>query len=187
MDKQMQSIDLNLIISNSHEDIRANVGIINSSEVHRVTLTNVFWIRKNMVVLISETMRQRLALDFNRTLPPHGFGPWIDDILPSRDPYKICENVHLSIDPVNYRLKSTACAVLVPDLPVDFVLGTLYFDDFNLIWNSNLRRYMIRSQADEEALIKAIELTINQTEWSLYDDPLTKELKNILQQWTMVG
>ncbi|UJR22274.1 hypothetical protein I4U23_025334 [Adineta vaga] len=34
-----------------------------------------------------------------------------------------------------------------------------------------------------DVVIKAIELTINQTEWSLYDDPLTKELKNKLQQY----
>ncbi len=43
----MQSFDLNLIISDAHEDTCAGIGLISLSEVHRVTLTNMFWIPKS--------------------------------------------------------------------------------------------------------------------------------------------
>ena len=145
----MQSFDLNLIVSNAKENSCANVGLINSSDVHRVILTNVFWIPKNILVLINESMRQRLGLRIDNTVPPHGFGPWIDNILPSRSPYQTCEDVYLSLDPINYRLKSIAYPVLVPDLSVDLVLGTLFFDDLNLVWSSSLNRVVTRTEIKE--------------------------------------
>jgi len=77
----MQSFELNLIISNGHEVSCANIGLINSSEVYRVTSTNVFFILKNRLVLISDTMRQRLGPDVDRTVPPHSFDSWIDNII----------------------------------------------------------------------------------------------------------
>ncbi|CAF1497288.1 unnamed protein product [Didymodactylos carnosus] len=146
----MQSTDLNLIISNAHEVGCANIGLISSSEVHRVILTKVFSIPENRLVLISDTMRQRLGLNMNKTLPPHSFGSWIDNIIPSRGPYQTCEDVHLSVDPITYRLKSIAYPVLVPDLPVDFVLGTLFFNELNLIWSSSLNRLITRREEEED-------------------------------------
>jgi hypothetical protein len=146
----MQSFEFNLIISNAHEDSRANIGLINSSEVHRVTSTNLFFIPKNRVVLINETMRHRLGLDVVRTLPPYSFGSWMDNIMPCRGPYQQCKPVYLSLDPITYRLKSIAYPVLVPDLPVDFVLGTLYLDDLNLSWSSSLNRMSTRREVEEE-------------------------------------
>ncbi|CAF0919237.1 unnamed protein product [Didymodactylos carnosus] len=146
----MQSIDLNLIISNAHEDGCANIGLFNSSEVHRVILTNVFSIPKNRLVLISDTMGQRLGLNVHKTLPPHSFDSWIDNIIPSRGPYQTCENVYLSLDPITYKLKSIAYPVLVPDLPVDFVLGTLFFDELNIIWSSRLNRLITRREEEED-------------------------------------
>jgi len=146
----MQSFEFDLIISNAHEDSLANIGLINSSEVHRVTSTNLFFIPKNRVVLINETMRQRLGLDVDRTLPPYSFGSWMDNIIPCRGPYQQCKHVYLSLDPITYKLKSIAHPVLVPDLPVDFVLGTLYLDDLNLTWSSSLNRMLTRREVEEE-------------------------------------
>ncbi len=102
------------------------------------------------VVLISDTMRQRLGLDVDRTVRPHSFGSQIDTILSSRGPYQQCKHVQLSLDPITYRLKSIAYPVLVPDLPVDFVLGTLYLDDLNLSWSSSLNRMSTRREVEEE-------------------------------------
>jgi hypothetical protein len=90
----MQSFDLPLIISNAHEHTSADLGHITPSEVHRVTLTKMFCIPRNMYVLINDAMRQRLNLGFDETSPPHTFGSWIDSILISRGPYRICENVY---------------------------------------------------------------------------------------------
>jgi hypothetical protein len=146
----MQSLDINLIISNADEHSSASVGIINSSEVHRVMLTNVPWISGNMFVLINDTMRQRLNLDFHKTFPPQYLSSSIVNIIPSRGPYQICENIYLSIDPTNYRIKSIVYPTFVPDLPVDFVLGTLYFDQLDLRWNSRLNRLITRSEEEEE-------------------------------------
>jgi hypothetical protein len=128
----MQSFDFNLIISNSREHTRAECGIINSSEVHRVALTNVCWIPDNIFVLINDSMRQRLGLKFDKTLPPQTLDPWADDIISSHGPYRTCENVYLSVDPINYRLSAIAYPAFVPDLPVDFILGSWFFTDFNL-------------------------------------------------------
>ncbi len=77
-------------------------------------------------------MRQRIGLDIDRTAPPHSFSSWIDTILSSRGPYQQCKHAHLSLDPISYRPKSIAYPVLVPDLRVDFVIGTVYLDDLNL-------------------------------------------------------
>jgi hypothetical protein len=146
----MRSLDFNLIISNAREHKSGNVGIINSSEVHRVMLTNVSWIPGNMFVLINDSMRQRLGLAFDKTLPPQYLCSEILDIIPSRGPYRTCENVYLSIDPINYRLGSIAYPALVPDLPVDFVLGTMFFNELHLKWSSKLNRLITRTEAEEE-------------------------------------
>jgi len=146
----MQSLDFNLIISNAHEHRSGNVGIINSSEVHRVMLTNVSWIPGNMFVLINDSMRQRLGLAFDKTLPPQYLCSEILDIIPSRGPYRTCENVYLSIDPVNYRLRSIAYPALVPDLPIDFVLGTMFFNELHLKWSSKLNRLITRTEEEED-------------------------------------
>jgi hypothetical protein len=147
----MQSFDLPLIISNAHEHTSADLGHITPSEVHRVTLTKMFWIPRNMYVLINDAMRQRLNLGFDETSPPHTFGSWIDSILISRGPYRTCENVYFSLDPIAYRLKSIAYPLCVPDLLVDFVLGTVFFNDLNLEWTSELNRLITRSEEGEEA------------------------------------
>ena len=145
----MQSFDFNLIVSNAREHSRAEWGTINPSEVHRVTLTNMFWMPKNRFVLINDSMRQRLGLEFDKTLPPQIFGSWIRDILPSCGPYRTCENVYLSVDPINYRLSAIVYPALVPDLPVDFILGTWFFPDLNLKWNSKLNRIITRREEKE--------------------------------------
>jgi hypothetical protein len=146
----MQSFDFNLIISNGDEHSSAGIGINNSSEVHRVMLTNVSWIPGNMHVLINDAMRQRLGLGLDNTLPFQNLAPRTLDIISSCGPYRTCENVYLSVDPTAYRLRSIAYPVFVPDLPVDFVLGTLYFDELNLIWSSKLNRVITRSEEEEE-------------------------------------
>ncbi|CAF5113726.1 unnamed protein product, partial [Rotaria magnacalcarata] len=69
----------------------------------------------------------------------------------SDDPYRLCESVYLSVDPDTYRLRSIAYPVLVPDLSVDFVLGSLFFDELNLKWSSSLKRLITRSEEEEEA------------------------------------
>lgn len=145
----MESVNLNFIISNADEDDCARIGWINSSEVHRVTLTNASWMPKNRFILINDTMRQRLNLKTIKTLPPEYFIPGIDQITSSRGPYPSCESVHLSFDPINYKLKSLGHPVLVPDLPVDFVLGTLYFTELNLVWSSRLQRLVSRRDEEE--------------------------------------
>ena len=146
----MQSFNFNLIVSNADEHSFASIGNINSSQVHRVMLTNVSWISENMFVLINDTMRQRLNLGFHKTLPPQYLNPTIGNILSSRGPYQTCENVYLSVDPTAYRIGSIAYPAFVPDLPVDFVLGTLFFDQLNLRWNSRLNRVITRSEEEEE-------------------------------------
>ena len=146
----MQSFDLTLIISNAHEHTRADLGHIIPSEVHRVTLTNMFWIRRNMYVLISDAMRQRLNLGFAENTPPHTFDSQLDSIPLSRGPYQTCENVYLSIDPINYRLGSIAYPAFVPDLPIDFVLGTMFFNELHLKWSSKLNRLITRTEEEED-------------------------------------
>ena len=144
----MESVNLNFIISNGDEAVCANIGLINSSAVHRVMLTNAFWIPRNRCILISETMRQRLNLNIYME-SVHSFGSWMDNIIPSDGPYSVCESVELSIDPINYRLRSVGPPVLIPDLPVDFVLGSLYFTDLNLRWSSRLKRLVSRTDEEE--------------------------------------
>ena len=56
----------------------------------------------------------------------------VDNIIPSRGPYRTCESVYLSADPTTYRLRSIEYPALVPDLPVDIVLGTMSFNELNL-------------------------------------------------------
>ena len=145
----MQSCNFNLIVSNAHEYSFAARGDIASSEVHRIMLTNFSWMPRNMHVLINDTMRQRLGLGFDKTLPWHYLGSEFDTIVSSRGPYRTCENVYLAVDPITYALRSIAYPLCVPDLPVDFVLGTLYFDDFNLKWNSKLDRLITREEEEE--------------------------------------
>ncbi|CAF3468833.1 unnamed protein product [Rotaria socialis] len=147
----MESINFTLIISNANEHTLASYGKINSSEVHRITLTNMSWIPGNMFVLINETMRQRLNLNFCKTLPSQHLHPRINNIIPSDDPYRLCENVYLSVDLDTYRLRSIAYPVLVPDLSVDFILGTLFFYELNLKWSASLKRLITRSEEEEEA------------------------------------
>jgi hypothetical protein len=149
--ENMQSFDFNLIISNAAEHRTAKVGIINSSEVHRVMLTNVSWIPGNIFVLINDAMRQRLGLGFGKTLPPQYLSPEVLDIIPSRGPYRTCENVYLSVDAVTYRLGSIAYPAFVPDLPVDFILGTMFFNELSLKWSSKFNRLITRSEEEEDA------------------------------------
>ncbi|CAM4797482.1 unnamed protein product [Rotaria magnacalcarata] len=104
-----------------------------------------------MFVLINETTRQRFNLNFSKTLPSQHLHPKINHISPSDDPYRLCESVYLSVDPDTYRLRSIAYPVLVPDLSVDFVLGSLFFDELNLKWSSSLKRLITRSEEEEEA------------------------------------
>ncbi|CAF4640370.1 unnamed protein product [Rotaria socialis] len=130
----MESINFTLIISNANEHTLASYDKINSSEVHRITLTNMSWIPGNMF-----------------TLPSQHLHPRINNIIPSDDPYRLCENVYLSVDPDTYRLRSIAYPVLVPDLSVDFILGTLFFDELNLKWSASLKRLITRSEEEEEA------------------------------------
>jgi hypothetical protein len=148
----MQSFDFNLIISNADEHSSADLGFIDSSEVHRVMLTNVSWVSRNMFVLINETMRQRLNLDFSKTLPPQYIDLKIDNVIPIRGSYRTCENVYLSVDPTTYRLRSIAYPTFVPDLPVDFVLGTIFFNELNLKWSSELKRVINLREEEEKAL-----------------------------------
>jgi hypothetical protein len=148
----MQSFDFNLIISNADEHSSADNGFINSSEVHRVMLTNVSWVSRNMFVLINETMRQRLNLGFSNTLPPQYIDLKIDNVIPIRGSYRTCENVYLSVDPTTYRLRSIAYPTFVPDLPVDFVLGTIFFNELNLKWSSELKRVINLREEEEKAL-----------------------------------
>lgn len=144
----MQSFDFNLIITNGSEHTRASCSIINSSEIHRVTLTNVSWIRNNLFVLINDTMRQRLGLGFDKTLPPQMLVPEAASIISSRGPYRTCEHVYLSSD-FTHEIASIAYPALVPDLPVDFVLGTLYFRDLTLKWSSSLNRVITYREEQE--------------------------------------
>ena len=146
----MQSLDINLVVSNGDEHSSASLGIINSSEVHRVMLANVYYMPRNMFTLISDAMRRRLNLDFNKTFPPQYLNSSIADIIPYPGPYQICEDVYLSVDPINYKLRSIVYPTCVPNLPVDFVLGTLYFDELELRWNSKLNRLITRSEEEEE-------------------------------------
>jgi len=126
-------------------------GIRNPPEVHRVVLTNVSWIPGNMFLLINDTMRQRLGLGFDKTLPPQYLHPKVGNIIPCRGPYRTCENVYLSVDPTNYRLGSIEYPALVPDLPVDIVLGTMCFNELKLKWSSKLGRIITRTEEEEEA------------------------------------
>jgi hypothetical protein len=94
-------------------------------------------------------MRQRLGLEFDKTLPPEMLGPWADGIISSRGPYRKCENVYLSVDPINHRLSAIAYPAFVPDLPVDFILGSWFFTDLNLKWSSKFNRIMTRREEEE--------------------------------------
>ena len=80
----------------------------------------------------------------------------------SHAPYPSYESIHLSLDPINYRLKSVGHPVLVPDLSVDFILGTLYFEEFNLKWNSKLQCLVSRrdeeKRAEEETRRQIVEI-----------------------------
>jgi hypothetical protein len=146
----MQSFDFDLIISNGDEHSSSNVGIIHPSEVHQVTLTNVSWISGNMFTLINDTMRQRLNLSFNKTLPPQYLDLKLDNIISIRGLYRTCEDIYLSVDPITFKLRSIVYPIFVPDLPVDFVLGTIFFNELNLKWCSKLNRVITRREEEEE-------------------------------------
>ncbi|UJR34236.1 hypothetical protein I4U23_021641 [Adineta vaga] len=146
----MQSVDFNLIISNAKEHTNAKNGSISSSDVHRVQISNVFWLPGNTGSLISESMRQHLGLEVDEILPRDQPGSALNDIIPTTHVYRRCKDIYLSIDPVTFKMLSFEFPLLVPELPVDFVLGTLYFDDFNLVWNARLNRMLTRAQDEEE-------------------------------------
>lgn len=122
----MNSLDFSLTIIHGDDYTRAKIGVIDSSQIHRVTLSTVHWIPKNFFVLINESMRQRLGLGFDKTLPPQVLGLVSKDILESPGPYRTCECVYLSTAST-HPIRAIANPALVPDLPVDFVLGTMFF------------------------------------------------------------
>ena len=145
----MQSLDLNLTICHAHEYIRADIGIIEPSQVHRVTIPNMFWIPRNLFVLINESMRQRLGLDFDKTLPPQSLVSSVNAIVPYHGPYRTCETVYLSSD-FTSPMGATAYPTLVPDLPVDFVLGTLFLEELGVKWSEISNRMVTHREYHEE-------------------------------------
>ena len=145
----MQSLDLSLTICHANEYIRANIGIIEPSQVHRVTIPSVFWIPRNLFVLINESMRQRLGLGFDKTIAPQVLSSTVNNIVPYHGPYRTCENVYLSSE-FTSPMGATAYPALVPDLPVDFVLGTLFLEDLGVKWSSVSNRMVTRREYDEE-------------------------------------
>jgi hypothetical protein len=145
----MQSLDLNLTICHTNEYVRADIGIIEPSQVHRVTIPSVFWIPRNLFVLINESMRQRLGLGFDKTIAPQVLISTVNKIVPYHGPYRTCETLYVSSD-FTSPTGALVYPTLVPDLPVDFVLGTLYFDELGLKWSSVSNRMVTRREYDEE-------------------------------------
>ncbi|UJR34235.1 hypothetical protein I4U23_021640 [Adineta vaga] len=146
----MQSIDFNLIISNARDQRNAESGFISLSDVHRVQISNVFWLPGNTCSLISESMRQRLGLEIDDVPPRHLPGSSLNDIVPTTHIYRRCETTFISINPVTFKLIAWGHPILIPELPVDFVLGTFYFNRFYLVWNARLNRMLTRAQDEEE-------------------------------------
>ena len=151
----MQSIDFTLVVGNGLEHILSTMRAMDESEVRRVILTNISWIPDNTYVLINDTMRQRLALGLGETLPPHSFNTSMGDIISPNRLYSTCHDIFLSPNTYNQCNVSLVTPVLIPDLPVDFVLGTEFFSKLGLVWNSRLNRWLTRREQQEERMREA--------------------------------
>ncbi|CAF1512944.1 unnamed protein product [Adineta ricciae] len=146
----MQSIDFTLVVGNECEHILSIMRVIDESEVHHVTLTTVSWIPDNTYVFINDAMRQRLDLGLRKALPLDNFSSSMSDIaFPDRS-YSTCQPIFFSPDAYNDVTLSFATPILIPDLPVDIVIGTQLFSKFGLVWNLRLNRWLTRREQQEE-------------------------------------
>ncbi|CAF1591390.1 unnamed protein product [Adineta ricciae] len=151
----MQSIDFTLVISNLCEHVLSTKHAMDETEVHRVILTNISWIPENTYALINDAMRQRLALGLRETLPSHSFNTSMNDIVSPDRFYSTCQDIFLSRNTYDHSNLSSAIPVLIPDLPVDFVLGTDLFRKLGLVWNSRLNRRLTPREQQEERVREA--------------------------------
>ena len=63
--------------------------------------------------------------------------PNFDGLVSSRGPYPVCDAVYL-LNSLTGKIADYTQPILVPDLPVDFVLGTAYFECFDRGFKSGL-------------------------------------------------
>lgn len=126
----MELFDLPVIIANNSEYMKSDLDNIDLSNVRHVKITNPHWVPLNLDTLISPVMAERLGLNVWPYLPPTTLHENMRPFVSPTRYYKYCDYVDL-LD-AHTGLSIDGChPILVPDLPVDFVLGTFKFYYFN--------------------------------------------------------
>ena len=142
----MQSIDLPVTIVNASDCVNLDVQNIDLLKANHATLARVSWVSRSYPVLISSKMKEQLKLNVWNYLPPQTLHPNFDGLVSSRGPFPVCDAVYL-LDSLTGKIADYTQPILVPDLPVDFVLGTAYFERFDRGFKSG--RVIILSEERE--------------------------------------
>ncbi|CAF1414727.1 unnamed protein product [Adineta ricciae] len=125
----MQSASLEVTIINGKDCCASDVHNTDLSTVRHVKLTRVAWIRGTFQVLINSTMRERLGLELSTIVTPDYLASEFTEIVASRGPHPLCKMIYIvNLLTGNFYM---TCPTFVADLPVDFVLGTMYFGYFD--------------------------------------------------------
>lgn len=126
----MELFDVPFTIANRSEYMKVDLDNIDLSNVRHVKIANPYWVPRNLDTLISPNMAERLGLKLWPYLPPVTLHDNMHRFVSSKDNYKSCD--YIALLDTNTGLLIDGChPVLVPDLPVDIVLGTFQFYYFN--------------------------------------------------------